>query len=301
MANANFLVPSLNEGGTKLTVEMALKMPTTIRQRIAEVVARRTIAGAFFSATGSKVEGGGILHSVLKAEDFYASDPVDRAPGSEYERIDTPEPTYDLAKLQDFGGYYEITDEERDRNMTDVIMERTDTVSNSILRSLDRRAIAAIDAAVAKIPAGGGIVPGVDVSAIELNGDPTTQTATSARFEATLSALNLSVEIDELGFELDTLVLHPSEKSQLALAYGKDLSELLDAFGFKIISSPLVTAGTGYAVATGQAGRIGYEKALTVESIPQRERRTTRVQAYIVPAFAVTNPYAVKKITGMAG
>jgi len=295
-------MPSIDTAGRRLTVEAALANPTTIRHRIAQLVARRTIASAFVNASGEKVQGGGILHSVIRPEDLYSSDVEDRAPGNEYKSVVVNEPTFDLAKLQDFGGFYEVTDEERDRNIQDVVDERTTALSNTILRTLDRRVLAAVDAAVAAVPDGGGTIPGVDVTAIERNGDPASQTATAQRFEAVLAAVNLAAEVDEMGLEFTDLVMSPADRSALALAYSSDLPGVLEAFGFeRITSSPLVTAGTAYAVAPGQAGRIGYERPLTVEVIPARERRTTRIQAYLVPAVAVTNPYAIKRITGLQG
>lgn len=47
-------------------------------------------------------------------------------------------------------------------------------------------------------------------------------------------------------------------------------------------------------------GTVGFEAPLSVDVIDERKTRSTWVQAYAVPAFAVDRPYAAKKITGLA-
>jgi hypothetical protein len=80
------------------------------------------------------------------------------------------------------------------------------------------------------------------------------------------------------------------------------LPDVLTALGIEQVRTSMqVTSGTAYAVETGQAGRLTFERALTTEVIPDRETRSTWIQAYAVPAFAITKPGAVRKITGLAG
>ncbi|ORL98830.1 major capsid protein [Prescottella equi] len=297
--STSFLTPQLNGG--MLTVEAALQQPTRITKRLADLVAPRALAGQFFSADGQKVEGGGILYSALRPSDLYADAPEDRGPGTEYRIVATPEARFDLAELEDFGGKFEVTDEEKLRNQAHVVDQRTTQLANSILRSLDTRALAAVDAAIDGLDGGVGVVPGSNWSAIERNGDPTAQTPTADRFEADLAAVQLAFDVDDLGLTFDTLVMNPTQKAAVTTAYGKDLADVLAAFETKIVTSNLVPSGQAYAVSQGGVGTIGYELPLTTEIIPRRERRSTVVQSYVVPAFAPHNPYAVKKITGLAG
>ncbi|QBJ94753.1 hypothetical protein ERC79_01315 [Rhodococcus sp. ABRD24] len=166
---------------------------------------------------------------------------------------------YDLAELEDFGGKFEVTDEERTRNQTDVVDQRTTQLANSILRSLDRRALAAVDAALDGLDGGVGVVFGSNWSAIERNGDPTSQTPTPDRFEANLADVQLAFDIDDLGLTFDTLVMNPTQKAAVATAYGKDLADVLAAFETKIVAS---------------GGRRSFSRT----SFP-RSRRTTRTRS----------------------
>ena len=43
-------------------------------------------------------------------------------------------------------------------------------------------------------------------------------------------------------------------------------------------------------------GTVGFEQGLTVEVYDDRSTRSTWVQAYAVPAFAVDRPYVAKRI-----
>lgn len=60
-----------------------------------------------------------------------------------------------------------------------------------------------------------------------------------------------------------------------------------------------ITQGVAYVCASSVPGVVGFEVPLHTEVIFERERRTTRVQSYAVPAFAVVTPGAVRKITGI--
>ena len=294
-----FLMPDMT--GQKLTVDAVLAQPMRITKRLADLIAPRSIAGVFFSSASQAVTGGGILYSTLSAADLYSSEVENRAPGDEYRTVNTPDPKYDVAKVQDRGGKFDVFDEEIQRNQADVVDQRTRQLANTLLRSLDRDAIAAVEQALDTIPNNGGTIPGVDFGAIELHGDPATHTPTSGRVEAVLASVNLAAEVDELGLTFDTLVLHPNERAALELAYGKDLQAILDAFGYRIVSSNRVTPGEGYAVVSGQVGRIAFETPLKTEVIDKRENRKKVVQSYVVPAFAPDMPQAVKKLTGLAG
>ena len=78
----------------------------------------------------------------------------------------------------------------------------------------------------------------------------------------------------------------------------------------KVHTSMQVTNGTAYVVASGRAGVLGFEPSpygvnqsggLTTEIIPDREHRTTWIQSYALPCFAIPIPGAIRKITGLAG
>lgn len=99
--------------------------------------------------------------------------------------------------------------------------------------------------------------------------------------------------------------------ANLRIGYGGELPDVLAGVGITDVRTSMrCTVGTAYVVAAGAAGVLGFEAApfaptqtggLCTEIIPDRERRATWIQAYAVPAFAVTAPGAVRKITGLAG
>ena len=94
--------------------------------------------------------------------------------------------------------------------------------------------------------------------------------------------------------------MHPSQARALREAYAENLGAMLDSAGLKMFSNPRIPAGTAYVCQGGMVGTVGFEAPLTVDVYDDRSTRSTWVQAYAVPAFAVDRPYAAKKITGLA-
>ena len=64
--------------------------------------------------------------------------------------------------------------------------------------------------------------------------------------------------------------------------------------------SNAVAAGTGYAVQEGTVGQVRYEQPLKTVTYRDDSTESTIVQTSIRPVFAVTNPYNVLKLTGLA-
>jgi hypothetical protein len=62
-----------------------------------------------------------------------------------------------------------------------------------------------------------------------------------------------------------------------------------------------VTNGTAYVVATGQVGELRIEKALGTETWREEKTQRTWVQSDVRPVMYVTNPYSIKKVTGLDG
>ena len=68
----NALIPELN--GRRLTVDVALKSPTILRSRIAELADDQVLLDKLFHPLGARVESGGLLYSVVQASDFFTTD-----------------------------------------------------------------------------------------------------------------------------------------------------------------------------------------------------------------------------------
>ena len=289
------LIPELT--GRRLTVDTALKQPTTIRNRIAALADNQILLPKFFRNLGGQVQGGGILYSVLAASDFFTSDVEKRAPRTEYKVVEGVDPDPQLALVEDYGGKVAVPDESVIRNDISYLDQQTTQLANTIARKLDVRAVAAVTAAAT----GDNIVPGHNWSTVKTVGPLADLTPSGELPTADLSAAQLAADLQELGVTHDLLIVHPNQAHALRTAYGDNLQKMLDSAGVTLFSNPRIAAGTAWAVEQGAVGTVGFEMPLTVDVWPDRATRTTWVQAYCVPAFAVDRPYAAKKLTGLAG
>lgn len=294
----NALLPELN--GRRLTVDVALNQPSVLRNRIAALADPQLVLDKFFTSSGLRVEGGGILYSVIKASDFYTTADIEkRTPGAEYGVVEGVNPEPKLAPVTDWGGKFQVLDEQIRRNDVSYVDQQTTQLSNTIVRKLNDAAIAVVEA---NLGAENTIV-GHNWSSVITTGPEADLTPNASRPAADFAGAQLAADLQELGISHDLLVLHPTQAYALKVAYGNDLAGVLESNGFTngMFTSPRITSGTGYAVAKGQAGVVGFEEPLKVESYDERKTRSKWVQGYCVPAFALEKPYAVKKITGLAG
>ena len=98
------------------------------------------------------------------------------------------------------------------------------------------------------------------------------------------------------GTRHNMLVLHPTQARQLRSAYAENLGAMLESAGLELFANPRIPEGEAYVVEKSMVGTVGFEQGLTVEVYDDRSTRSTWVQAYAVPAFAVDRPYAAKRI-----
>lgn len=290
----NPLLPELS--GTRLSVEAVMARPTVIRDRIAKLADPQILLPHLFRPFGARVEGGGMLYSVIKASDFFTADPVERrAPGTEYAVLRSTDPDSKLAVVDDFGGKVQILDEDVLRNDINRADAATIQVSNRIVRDLDRRAVAAIEEVNPQT-----ITVGLPWDEQVMVGPADDITPSDQRPTAAWAEAAELMELDELGNVADTLIVHPAQARALRTAYAGDLPDVLDAAGLKLVSNPRMAEGTAYVVAAGAVGTVGFEVPLTVEVVPDRGTRSRWLMGYCVPAIAVTNPGAVIKLNGLS-
>ncbi|WP_030515516.1 major capsid protein [Nocardia sp. NRRL WC-3656] len=294
------LSPQIN--GRNLTVDYVLKTPNYITNRIAALAADQLVIDKFLAPSAQAVTGGAILFTPATAAEMYTSrDLEQRGPGDEYAIVNGDRPNPQLAPVEDWGGKFFVTDENRIRNNISDIDDSTTQLTNTIVRKINKRTIDAVESAIAKL-GGSGVVPGHDWSNVITVGDPTTLTPNAARPAADWANAQLVANMEELGYKFDTLVLNPQEENSLRIAYGENLAAVLESAGITtVFATPRVTAGTGYVTQFGMAGVIGFELTLRTEAWRDEAKRGTWVQAYAVPAIAITRPSAVKKLTGLAG
>ena len=284
------LLPSLD--GRELTVDAALKRPTVIRDRIAQLADEQLLAPRFFRPLGARIEGAGLLYSVVKASDFYTSPVERRAPGTEYVAVEGVEPTPKLALVEDHGGFFEITDEQIIRNEVNYLDQQVTQLANTISKRLDTLAMAAVATSdvesIAILGTWSGLVFEGPLDAI---------TPSANRPLGHLSTAQLEADLDELGVRLNLVVTHPQNAHQLRVAYGQDLDAALKSAGLELYANAQIPVNTVYVIEKANVGLVGFEVALTTEVVDIRERRTKRVQSYVVATFGVDRPYAAKKLT----
>lgn len=289
----NPLIPELT--GRRLTVDAALKEPSRIRDQIAKLADDQILLPKVFRPFGAHIQGGGLLYSVIAATDFFTSDVEKRTPGAEYRVVEGVEPTPQLAVVEDWGGKFQVEDERRTRNDISYIDQQTTQLANTIARKLDTRAVAALEAANVATVAVSNPWDNLTFVGPDANLTPGPDRPTSHFAQAQELA-----DLEELGVVHDTLLVHPSQARALREAYAESLGAMLESAGLKMFSNPRIPAGTAYVAQGGMVGTVGFEAPLTVDVIDERKTRSTWVQAYAVPAFAVDRPYAAKKLVGLA-
>jgi hypothetical protein len=289
---ANSLSPELN--GRTLTVDAMLNHPTALRDRVATQADKGLVTPFFFSTAGARVEGGGLIYSVAKASDLYTNVPAEkRAPGAEYKVLDGDPIEPKLAKPQDWGGKIQILDEERIRNNVSAVDLKIDQLANEVQQRVDEAALAAVEEALAS----DNIVAGHIWADTVLDG--ATPTVPGSRPTADWSAAQLKADMQRLGVRHDALIVSPAGAHALRVVYGDRLEEVLKSSGLELVTSTRIDLNSAYALEKGRAGQVGFEVPLTADVIDDRHSRCKWVQTYIVPAFAVDRPFAIKRITGV--
>lgn len=285
--------------GGNLTVDTALKQPGRITKRIADLTLQQFIIDKIFATSGVTVASGAVIYDQVTKNELYTTrDVEERAAGAEYAIVGSERGEPKVAAAEDWGGKFWITDQAKSRNDVVHFNNQVTQLGNTIVRKVNQRTVATLDAAITGL-GGAGVVPGNNWSDVTLTG--TTPTPNNQRPFADFAKVQLAADVEELGVVYDLWLLNPQEKHNLRIAYGPDLDEILKEAGLEIFPSNRVAAGTGYAVARGQVGFLDYEQGLTTETWREEKTRKNWVQSYVQPIFGVTNPYSIKKLTGLAG
>jgi hypothetical protein len=287
--------------GRTLTVDQALKQPTLIRDRIAHIADALLIAGNFYSPGGAQgVQGGGILYSITRAADQYLDGNLEeRSPGSEYRQLQGVDPEVRLARVRDWGAKFKIEDERRIRNDVDYLDQQTTQLANTIAKKVDDQALKSLNDALDSFLTEQPDIIGHTWSNLVFEGPLDQLTPSAQRPTADWSAAQLAADLQQLGVKHDVIVTSPASAHALRTAYGDKLDLALESAGLELVSNVKVAVGTAYLAEKGAVGIVGFEAPLTVNSWPDYETRSTIVQGWAVPAFAVTHPFRVKRLTGI--
>jgi hypothetical protein len=283
--------------GSNLTVDMALDQPTRITRRIADLTLQRFIVSQIF-ATGGAVTGGAVVYDQALLNELYTDRDVEQvAPGDEFPIVSSSRQTPQVAQVEKWGGKIFVTDEARDRNDIVHFNNEVTKLANTIVRKVNTRAVATLDAAITA-QGGAGTFVGHSWSSVVTGG--ASQTNNSGWPAADLAAAQLAADVDELGVIYDLWLVNPAQRAQLAIVYGAALADVLASYGIEMYASNRITAGTAYAVARGQVGEIRVEKALGTEVWREPKNERTWVQSSVRPVMYVTNPYSIRKVTGLS-
>lgn len=284
--------------GTTLTVDTALNEPTRVTRRIADLTLQNFIVTDIF-ASGSGVSGGAVVYDQALLNELYLERDVERvAPGDEFPIVTSLRQAPKVAEVEKWGGKFFVTDEARDRNNVISFNNQVVQLGNTMTRKVNARAIETLDAAVAAL-GGAGTFVGHNWSTVVTGGS--SQTNNSAWPAADFAAAQLAADVDELGVIYDLWIVNPAQRAALAIVYGSALNDVLASYNVRIKASNRVAAGTAYVVASGQVGSIDIEKPLATEIWREEKTQRTWVQASVRPVLYVTNPYSVRKVTGLAG
>lgn len=283
--------------GTTMTVDFALREPTrVITPMIMDITLQRFFVDRVFSSGGG-VTGGAVIFNVVEANDLYAERDVQQvAPGAEFPVVTFQRRVPGVAVVEKWGGKFFITWEARDRNNVQELTNAVRQLSNTIVRKINQRGVAVLDAAVTTF---GRTTVGTSwADATVLTMDQRTGANMPARDLAFLNSLE---ETEEMGMNFNLLIMNPQEYMNLTLSYGDGLNDVLDSFDFDIFVTNRVAAGTAYAVAEGQVGEMRLEQPLLTRSWDDPNGiEQTWVQSSVRPLFFVNNPFALMKLTGLA-
>lgn len=285
--------------GSLITVDTMLQQPTRVTRRIADLTLQRFIVDRIFANSGG-VSGGAVIYDQATTNELYTDRDVQQvAPGAEFPLVTSSRQTPKVAQVEKYGGKFFITDEARDRNDVGLFNNRVTQLANTIVKKINTRAVAELDAAISAIGSD-ATVSGHNWGTVVTGGS--SQTNATGWPAADIAAVQYVADVDELGVTFDLWIVNPKQKMQFFTVYGADRAQsVLDNLGVEMYASNRVADGTAYVVARGQVGELRMEQPLATESIPDRGTQRTWIQSSVRPVMYVTNPYAVKKVTGLDG
>ncbi|HEY9354272.1 MAG TPA: major capsid protein [Nocardioides sp.] len=286
--------------GDTLTVDTALKQPTRVTRRIADLTLQKFIVSRIF-AQGGSVSGGAVVYDQAVLNQLYLDNDVERvSPGGEFPIVGSSRQAPKVAEVEKYGGKFFVTDEARDRNDVAHFNNQVVMLANTIVRKVNTRAVAELEAAITALGGAGTFVG---------NNWNSVVTAGSSASNHDLWPLNdfaqaqLLADQDELGVTYDVWIVNPVQKAALISIYGASgLREILEEMEIReIYASNRVTNGSAYAVASQQVGELRMEQPLRTETDRVVKNEKTLVQSSVRPVMYVTNPYSIKKVTGLNG
>lgn len=282
-----------------ITVDMALKQPGRINKRLSDLTKQKFIASEIFGEAGTTTTTGAIIYDVITINELYTKNDVEqRGPSDEYPIVQGERLQPKVAQSEDWGGKFWMEDGAVRRNDATQMDRLTTQLANTIVRKVNQRTVAVLEDVISNL-GGAGVIPGSDWSDVTLTGNSPTPNA--QRPFADIIRAQLAADVEELGYVYNVWIMNPQQEADLKIAYGESYASVLQSANISTFVSNRVTAGTAYAAVRGGVGFLGYEQMLTTETWREPAKKKNWVQSSVLPIMGVTDPYALKKVTGLAG
>jgi len=282
--------------GTTYTVDWALNNPTRVTQTLMDLTLQRFFADRVFTSAGG-VTGGAVIYDVLLLNQLYLNRDFEMiAPGAEFPIVTSQRVAPRVATVEKWGAKFYITAEARDRNQISTYTQQVRQMANTLVRKINQRAVDTLEAAITAFS-----------RTTTGNNWTTVVTTGSSASNANLwpgrdfARVTQLAELDELGYDYTLWIMNPQEYFNLATIYGNFLNDLLTSTGFDVFVTNRVAAGTAYVVAEGQVGEMRVEQPLMTEAWYEEETQRYWTQSSVRPMWFVNQPYAMLKVTGLAG
>lgn len=286
--------------GTTLTIDFLLNSPT----RVTRLLADRVMANFFLDKvfdTGGEVQGGAVLYDQATVIDVYTDRDVERVqPGAEFPIVTGARIAPLVAAVEKFGGKFPVTDEAKRRNDTTRVANQMRRLANTITRKMQQRGIAELEAAITAFSRTLAAVATWKAAAEEAR---LNQVPLKGPIDVIIHAME-AMELLEMGYDFDTLIVNPTDLRFLRSYYGQDLATTFADWGINnIISTPRKAAKAAILTAGRQVGQMRLEEPM--RTVIEREgapelREQTWIQTAVNPVFLVTDPYAALEITGLS-
>jgi hypothetical protein len=278
-----------------VTVDVMLNQPTRVTRMIMDLSLQRFIADRVFASAGG-VTGGAVIYDQAILNQLYLTRDVQKvAPGEEFPLVTSERLTPKVAAVEKWGSKTYITDEARERNNAVALTNQLRQLTNTIIRKINARAISTLEGALVSFPS--QVYTGHDWNAYQPAGTSPSKLSESPL--ADLMTAQMLADKDELGVTYDTVLLNPLNVLRLRQIFSSTLIQELSDFNLTIFSSNRVAVGTGYIVASQQVGEMRVEKPLGTETWREQSTERNWIQSSVRPVMYVTNPFSVRKITGI--
>jgi hypothetical protein len=282
--------------GNTLTVDTALKQPGRITKRIADLTLQKFIVDKIFASSGATTVAGAIIYD--QARRTSSTRPRARAPDAG-RRVPHRRREPHGAAGRDLGGLgWQVLRHRRGgpaqrpdplRQPGDAAGEHPGAPGQHAGGQPDEAAITALG--------GAGTFVGHNWEAVVTGGS--SQTNATGWPAADFANAQYLADVDELGVTYDLWIMNPLQKASLVTVYGAGLADVLASFGIDIFASNRVRPAP-----PTRSPRARSASSTTSRAWPRRRgarQKTKRnwVQTSVMPIMGITNPYSIKKVTGL--